>query len=745
MKIKFTVSLLLFLVSSAIIYAQNKLIIFNKEGQIIKSFGETNGNSFQDCYHRGFRLVIEDVDPADQKKYYLIYQARKSDYIYGSNLTSFERLIEPFVYNANENILELNLHKRLLREVISYQLVKTNEWGTDKDKFEAMVLSSNWADHYSDEIKLKENLVTYLGNNFFNTYKEVLAFNDSCDRYKTMKAAFDKNKYLLSANAKTKIEEKEKVKNEIDILGKKLEKITSLSRSDNVVSSFDALNADLIRLNKKLIDLDKELLEFKDKDSIYLNKLGSICRKARERLRFDFHKENFVKQEKYTDAAPYEILHQGTLINATSKTKEVVYTAFQQDIFNSGKKNLSVKRLSPDLPQLTTDDELYIKLVNIEYKLLKENPFLFQINIDNSKTATEAELANGPLIKDMDKIDESIFSNIVGMTASKSPTVSMKSFAKDFAGYVAPPNPYLDWYTKINSATDPTLQEVAGWNNLQEKMDALNAADKNPASKKLYIEAKAKLQQFTEVFVAFTNLMYAEIIPQKNEEPKYLDFLLKNDKPFQYATKPVIELKSSNFVTSDYSLAVSDGTPKKPTFTVKSEISSLIKDELAPVRKRYLFNVNAGVVWTPIQSYTYSQELISGSQTSYQLVEKGTMENKFVPTLFFSTYLGGNDIYEKLSKSNWYHRLHIDVGIDYADTQLLDNFYFGGGFEPVRTLHIVGGVRIGNVTRVNMNQVDPVTFDLSNAQEKTLDYQPYFGVSLGFNLIPMAIKSLITK
>lgn len=732
---------------SLIIIGQNKLVIFNKDGQIVKSFGESNGNSFQENYHSGFKLVIEDVDLKDKDKYYLVYQARKSDYIYGSNLTSFERLIEKFEFDENQNILKLNLHRRLSREVISYQLVKTNDWGKDKEKFEAMVLSSNWFNYYSDTIHLKESLMTYLEKNFFVTAKEVFAFNDSYEKYYTAKSSFDKKKYSVNNLDNEKYTQRELIKNKISILEKKLEKITGLARSESVISSFDELNESLIKLNAELILIDKDLINFRRDDSIKLNLLSETYKGNRKGINFDFHKENFIKTENYTAEAPFTILHQGSFINSTDKTKEVVYTAYQQDIFNSGQKNLSVKRLSPELPQLTTDDDLYIKLVNVDYRILKENPFLFQINIDNSKTATEAELVNGPMIKGMDEIAVNPFINIVGMSGTKDifNKSNISIFKSNSENTPNVDDVYKMWYTEINSILNPTLQQVAKWNNLELKTDTLYKLDKDEVTRKKYMEAKIKLKQFSDMFIYFANLVYSEIIPSKIEEPKYLDFLLKNDKPFQYSTKPIIELKSLNFVMTDYALSVVDGVAKKPSYSVKSEISSLVKDELAPVRKRYLFNVNAGVVFTPILSYTYSQELIAGSQTSYYLKEKSSLENKFVPTLFFSTYIGANDIYEKISKTNWYHRIHLDVGIDYADTKLLDNFYFGAGFEPFRTLHIVGGVRVGNVTRISMNEVNPVTLDITNAQEKTLDYQPYFGVSFGFNLIPMAIKSLITK
>ncbi|MES2760681.1 MAG: hypothetical protein V4677_00675 [Bacteroidota bacterium] len=1009
MKIKITFLLLSFFCFTKLIYAQEKAIIVNTEGRIIKSFGENNKTSFSipDNYNSENILVIEHIEAADSEKYILIYQIRNNDYLYRSNIVAInDSIIWGNFYN---NSLYFKLPEIESGKILSYQLLKTNDWGKTKKNFTEMMHSSNWKKHYLKAIDIDAEYTKFIKNKIqFISFSGSMNYIAAKNKYEELKEQSEKNEKNDSVKLLNK--QQQLLSYELAHYDGKLSKLAGMPRTDGVIKSIDSASAITVRTKKYLLDNIEMIEQFKARDDEKLEQAKKTYEESKKKLNIPDMQKEFLKQNdklSFIEDPVVTSLRQGIIIGTSDQVKEIEYDFYDITLDGTDQKSVVIQRQTPNLPQLTTDDQLFIRVMNVTKNNL-EYPFFIQLATDVTKTVTATSLENGPIIKTMDDIGNFLpdldfsFSDLLGTnTLSLSPsnsalekagsedTIMLNGISYEESRVLAlvqeinaKPNPddntLLDLYKRSkelrdatyikklfksepekiksviasiikldslikakvlhwanNPDNDPKKQTETGLyfvnfnlnelgftkdeteligiafyraginyillyklNNWAIQMNQLNVSVNDTSTVRHYqnlvdsltdymdeensleswnaIKAgfathtiikdittasakqasdlkgiKAYINSWPERYKSITAggafkeyvllLFYknigldltqteeksiAEVIEKLNKDclisiveeaekivtsseitladmnsttdnyymilssineddvPKdqykkikkvlqkveiqrnltetigklvvkeltipdpgdtqYFDYIVKYEKEFPYLSTPVIMIKADMPTFQSNTITMADGTVKRD-YVISKGVDTFATDQLPAIRKRYLFSVNAGVIATQITSYNYSQELISGSQTAYYLNEKKSVDTKYLPTVFFSMYLGANDIYEKINSRNWYHKLHIDVGIDYGDTKFLDNVYAGIGFEPFRSFHIVGGCRFGQVPKVDMSQVNAVSLDISNAQSNVFIYAPYFGINLGFNLIPTAIKSLLNK
>ena len=158
---------------------------------------------------------------------------------------------------------------------------------------------------------------------------------------------------------------------------------------------------------------------------------------------------------------------------------------------------------------------------------------------------------------------------------------------------------------------------------------------------------------------------------------------------------------------------------KKPTYDVMFKSILLVSDELPPTHRLFRFALTAGALYTTSSSYELdiNNKLLKVDNSDFR------------PSITFSTYIDKQNL--NLDNPNFWNTAHVDISLDYKDANILDNFYLGLGFEPIRNLHVGGGIRFGKTDKPTNNTIERVS-----------NTGIYFTASLGFNLIPTVIKTL---
>lgn len=215
-------------------------------------------------------------------------------------------------------------------------------------------------------------------------------------------------------------------------------------------------------------------------------------------------------------------------------------------------------------------------------------------------------------------------------------------------------------------------------------------------------------------------------------------------------TYPKLTVKGQNTIIPNRELTYKVEKNKLESSDLKITINknaTLLSENLSGVRKHYRFSLGMGLLVTQQKAYSYNV-LSSGQAGAPAFIEEEAETTPQIrPSFFIAYHFSRYDVFQKLTRFNWYKRFQLAVGLDYRDKSLLDNFYLGLGWSPHKLVHFTGGLRFGQVDRLDMGEV--------NLYEPTQDYlnglmEPewqkpsyYFGVNLGLELIPNTISLLL--
>ncbi len=764
---------LLFMFSKTSSYAQNnkiQLVVLNSEGKLMQPTGKENGaiygkDNLLNCSNRkGFRILVKGVSESNSALYYLRYEYRASDTRDSVGILGVNAKIKQAEYVKGDFLLfnvPINTNKDTC--LVHYQLIKTNKWGAKNNFIEKEFNTTReWYENYQNtiikEIEIGINRDEILASEVSGLIKEsILNKNNLKGKLDTLKENLKKIKSLNEI-------EIEKYNAKLSTYKITLEKLSLLDQASGVVSNMVSINNAIIQENENLINYKSA--EKLKKDN--LNQKIKEIEKKIETLTKQFNSPAFLESKlsdeslKLAYSSLYEpvarVLHQGVLIFDSPITKEIIYEYNQQIIENTDKAQFHLERMTPTLPVLTTDAQLYVKITNINSSAFKDfisfNPDLI---FDTSESVTEEDVRNGSQIQGLENVD------------FEFPDISLIEdfqYNKNLEIGLMPPtneevNKIKDWVKSV------CIVEQYDYEKIVELWNESKGFDFNGIDKLLTVRVTGALNYLLELVSNssppenFNIILSPDIQPLVLDQPekiinKYLTSIIKNNnsEKFVYADyllphaniiltlkKPKVIIKADTYYEEGYSMEVEDGKLGKPTSTIKKGSHIIAYDELDATRNKKRFALVAGIAYTPIFGYEYSEHLIAGTQNQKYLQEESSYSHKFVPTLFFTTYLRKTDLYS--SNRSLLERLHFDVGIDYADADILDNFYVGGGWEPWRNVQISGGVRLGTIDRIDVEKVDPYTLDTSYAKKEEFKVGGYFAINFGFNLIPTAIKSLL--
>jgi hypothetical protein len=501
----------------------------------------------------------------------------------------------------------------------------------------------------------------------------------------------------------------------------------------------------IIEMQKKLNDFELLLIEENSSRSIIeqekKTKVSTIDNKI---LKVENQISKVLKDIQQDSLGFFILLHQGVLISKNKNVKEIVYDIHRSKLFDSEKELLRVARLTPNLPNLTTDSELYCHIINLKPDDLEKNPFIISMEAELSEpvevespsniralqevnTGIPTELFSDgeadtrdsidilKALQDLDKISSKLSDSIL----IKGPEIVL---LKGYIGKLTEPD-QSDLMSKFKPFIDPDItlknSDIGKLNQLVEQL-------KRKIKMILLDDLKKYLPKSNYTTVAHS------------------EYILKYPIPFEAKRKPTIKLLAKQFTVENYADKFVKGKSEGPTYDIKYEQVTLIEDELPPVHRLFRFSVNAGVLLTNSISYNYEQVPLANSNV-IDLKEVKETSLDFRPSITFSTYLWKQDLAVNVPINRFYETTHIDVSIDYDDSKILDNIYLGVGIEPLRNIQLAVGARFGQVDRLKPENFDPL-MDLSGQKfSSEIDVGYYVSLSLGFDLIPKFYNLIVNK
>lgn len=687
-------------------YCQQRTLVFNNEGRIIKNYGYDSNHEIK----KNINFLIEN--PEKGYTYYLLYEWR-NEYNHSANIIENIKLnVKKFEADGILKLIDPRKVDIPNERYMNFILLRANTKGAEKLKDEK-------------KITLKEILtaekITLSSQNIITLFPLWENLKDNQDKkgnkFRTPKEIREQNKKI------------QKLEKQIEVANLALDKLGMIDEAEETPNK-------IIELQVKLNDLELILIEEKSNKSIAeANQKAFDTRVDNEILKAERQITTILSKVQQDSLAYYNLLHLGILIAKNNSVKEIVYDAHKTKLLDSNKELLRVARLTPNLPQLTTDSELYSHIINLNPDDLKENPFSIFMEAEFSEPVDAEESPNN--LRSLQPIDlgfsEGIFqNNEASFSDSNNISKDIENLKKlsnnvlnkniitleqkeKLGGYILGiKDPFkTDFLTKFETLQDSEIQE---WKLLIDDV------------RNWYINIEKKSAEFIEDLKKY--------LPKTNFTPiAYSEYILKYGKPFRARRRPTIRLFSKQYVAENYSQKVEKGKVEDSSYELKRENVELIKDELPAVHRLFRFSVSAGVLLTNSVSYNYELVPLANSSIN-DLIETRETSLDFRPSITFSTYILKQDLAVNVPIKRFYESAHIDVSIDYADSEILDNVYLGIGFEPLRNLQVSFGARFGEVDRISPENFNP-TLPLSEQNfSSELNIGFYFSLSLAYDLIP---------
>lgn len=473
MKFLLTFSLI-FCVKITTIYAQEHLIVFNKDGRIIKNDGFDRGyNAIQ------ARFMIEGVVPEEADNYFVLYQVR-NDFLYTSNNTLENHAIEGFIYQPGffaeiSNNISLNPRFENM-ELVSYYLIKVDD------------SLANWIGQNNSDTLNTATLLRAAALTFYNQFTgiDMAALQDSMNK---LESAIDdltvlqikKKEQNYNESFEDLLIEKKWLQKQLELMEKQRASLPDQKEGCCTIETFNQLSNKINELNEELFEKDRQIIET-------IREHDKRIKKAENKV--EEMKKTLVKALDGITLPSIEVLHQGTLVAKDRNTHEIAYNIFSKTINKSDKRHSLVGRWTADLPRLNTESLLYLHLFNIQPDLIESDPFTFQFSSSVSEEVSIESPSNFQGLQDADIGFD--FSGLAG------------SFPKE-AGFIVPDQQVPDEDPKATEERSELFKKLFGQvKNVNMKANYLDYVLKYPkefkAKREVTIEIKRK-QYASEEFV----------------------------------------------------------------------------------------------------------------------------------------------------------------------------------------------------------------------------------------------------
>ncbi|MEQ8685722.1 MAG: hypothetical protein RIE86_10535 [Imperialibacter sp.] len=772
-------TLVVTMVGFGISVAQRHQLVFDKEGRIIKNYAFDRHQDNE----LNYSFMIEGVTPQEAQNYFIIYQWR-NDYLYQANNTLKGNSKMPFGLASfdEQGFVEIEKQRKETDDnsrLLSYQLIKVNDVGKE------LVVNDQ-------KVRSLDKLVTEYHREIDsnNVFKEITSIDvdalkllqkQASDVEKEItKIKSEKEKNMFEGKSfKNVLDGKALVDKQLEIRNKQRDKLGGEEKECCNGEALDKVTLEILDLTVRSEAWRLELESIAEKISAKIKQLeadkDAIAVKITQTL-----KEKLKTEYQDLIEPLFQILHQGVLISKDGNTSEVVYDIINKKIFESGKDEYIVARITPDLPQLTTRSELYLHVLNMQPSFLSKNPFFLNFS---SHLSNKIEIEGVSNIKGLESLDASMFGEFssIGKSEILAPKdakgLDLVDEGEDEKCQVAIEEYSVKWLQKeadkFNNFSEKDSCRIMDLKEAKQHMDNL-LEDARDSTKNRQVDQQtidnlsrriSKIEKEIDFaqhqFVSnkklascLQSLAYellfknelANIIKSDlstNANPSFIDYLLKYPTSFEPLKKPSIELTALQLEADSFELKVTEGKIGKETYNLKYTKKTLVTDTLPPVHRLYRFSINTGLAGSQSVSYNYQRVPVPNTVVD-RLQESREVNFRVRPLLTLSTYLIKPQDLAVCDKKT-FNTLHFDIGLDYLRKNVLDDVYLGLGVEPLRNIHVAAGAKIASVSKVDRAKLDPVSLDTSAAMTSVTQAGFYFSVNLGFNIIPLAINSLLTK
>ncbi|MEP5341406.1 MAG: hypothetical protein ABJL44_04995 [Algibacter sp.] len=410
---KYKYLIFIIVIISSSLYAQQRTLVFNNEGKIIKNYGYDSHPKIEN----NIKFLIEN--PKKDCTYYLLYEWR-NEYRYSANIIENEKLyVKPFTYNSL-SISEPSDIGTPDERYMSFVLLMANSKGSEALIKKTSIENGIQVITYKDDITLNKilkaeniDLSTHISND--NNKKLFSHWNDLKKSEKDKKA---KDQEILKLNKET-----EKLEKKIELIKLALDKLVMIDEAEETPNKIIELHTKLETFELELIDKksrktkpEKEQKELESKIQTAKNQITKILNKVQQ-----------------NSLSYYNLLHQGVLISKNKDVKEIVYDVNKGKLFDSEKELLQVARLTPNLPQLTTDSELYCHIINLKHDDLEKNPFIISMEAELSEPVEIESPSNIRALEPVDIGSEVLNNkNIPSDSTPPDPTVEFNKDLKEY-------------------------------------------------------------------------------------------------------------------------------------------------------------------------------------------------------------------------------------------------------------------------------------------------------------------------
>ena len=349
--------------------AQEHLIVFSKEGRIIKNDGYDLANSAVQA-----RFIIEEVDQSEADNYFILHQSR-NDYLYQTNNTLEQHQVldfryQPGVYAESRGVLTLPARLNDA-ELISYYLIKVDDTLASWIRANRTVpLNPLTLLAATEETFASQNPDLGKAEELIKTLEEA---NKAWQKLKTEKQKGD------FADYKKLLEEKTWLEKQLTLVKEQRSLLPEQKEGCCTTSMFTELGEQIESLTWKILEKEKDLKKAISLQDEKIKEQEETVSSAKKELKASLGKIVFPS---------LKVLHQGTLVAKIGGVHEIVYDVYAKKIGQSDKKRTLVGRWTPDLPQLNTESQLYLHLLNIQPDIVASDPFTFRLTDRVSEEVT---------------------------------------------------------------------------------------------------------------------------------------------------------------------------------------------------------------------------------------------------------------------------------------------------------------------------------------------------------------------
>lgn len=535
------------------------------------------------------------------------------------------------------------------------------------------------------------------------TFKEFIALNKNYEDYKqsTNDLKELENNLVLFLNSKDSLSINDKIQYQALLTEKNLY-LKEIERNEEFISTDNALDY-LKTVREKYLNIIGELAQYEAKKLTYRNTKERALKNEIASLSYHISSlgenlilRNFLKAEKFLDNTynySLDIVYEGH-VTIDPSTKEIEYNHHHNGMLNTSQ----LERQTPVLPQLTNRNYLSVVVHNVPGALMTKEgnmPFQLSLEYDSSKKEYDWNMAHHLRGLNTKKIDGQQGSLIKSVYTDIS---QCEGFEKDVSSM------------KISEIVASAMIDKA---NTQGKDSCLLNFEKKLTST---VEARDILYESIKG--------YGGDKVKNSPQPLFRDYIMSGGKRFKSGAIPSVVINTAvNQNTSNNKISVRRVT--------------LVRDSLESVQRLRRFGISTGLVMKSMPYYSQKTENIPGTSFN-KLVEKKFTDTSIQPTIFFSIYLKEQNLDKPAKRAG-----SINLGIDYADGNLLDNFYFGYGIEPMRHFQVIIGASIGRVDKVDMDSFDQLSSTFETKNEMAIG--TFISANFYLSAIPKIISSSIKK